>query len=83
MSNVNENNDVVILELDRPRELRLGNAAMKRFSEITKCPMDQLDKEMMRFDRIMCLMYVMLAHDAAQTGEILTPTQVDDLLDKH
>ena len=34
-----DRNDVVILELDRPRELRLGHKALKRFSALTYCSM--------------------------------------------
>ena len=31
-----DENDTVIIELDRPRELKLGHKAMKRFSALTK-----------------------------------------------
>ena len=41
----NDKNDVVILQLDRPRELRLGHKALKRFSALTGCAMSEMEQE--------------------------------------
>lgn len=76
-----DENDVVILELDRPRELRLGHKALKRFSALTGCAMTDMEKEIQHYDKMAALMYTMLAVDAEKHNETLTVEQVDDLLD--
>ena len=73
-----DKNDVVILELDRPRELRLGHKAMKRFSALTGCSMKQMEAEIQCYDRLATLIYVMLSGDDPE----LTPEEVDDLIDQ-
>lgn len=72
-----DKNDVVILELDKPRTLRLGHKALKRFSALAKCSMADMEKVMMQYDKVTCLVYVMLSEEDPE----LTPEQVDDLLD--
>ena len=85
MENTNlqlDRNDVVILELDRPRELRLGHKALKRFSALTSCSMTDMEKEIQRYDKLSCLLWVMVTQDQANHGEeMMTPEQLDDLLD--
>lgn len=76
-----DENDTVMIELDRPRELKLGHKALKRFSALTGCSMADMEKEVQHYDKLSCLLYVMLAVDAEDHGENLTPAQVDDLLD--
>lgn len=74
----NDKNDVVILQLDRPRELRLGHKALKRFSALTGCAMSEMEKEIQHYDKMTCLLYVMLSQEDPE----LTPEKVDDLLDE-
>lgn len=74
----NDRNDVVILELDRPRTLRLGHKALKRFSALTECSMTEMEAAVQRYDKLSALAYVMLSEE----DPTLTPEQVDDLLDK-
>lgn len=76
-----DENDTVIIELDRPRELKLGHKALKRFSALTGKSMVELQEAVQHYDVLTCLMYVMLAVDAEKHGEELTPEQVDDLLE--
>ena len=73
-----DKNDVVILELDKPRELRLGHKALKRFSALTGCSMQQLESEASRYDKMALLIYTMLSEDDPE----LTPESVDDLIDQ-
>lgn len=73
-----EHNDMVILDLDRPRVLRLGHKALKRFSALTGCSMTEMETEIQRYDRMSCLLYVMLSED----DPALTPEQADDLMDR-
>lgn len=83
-NNLPDHNDVVILELDRPRELRLGHRALKRFSALTECSLSAMDKEIERYDKAACLLWVMVTEDQRNNGEkqIMTPDELDDLLDK-
>ena len=75
-------NDVVILELDRPRELRLGHKALKRFSALTNCSMADMEQEIQRYDKLSCLLWVMVTQDQIDHDEdMMTPEQLDDLLD--
>lgn len=76
-----DGNDVVMIELDRPRELKLGHKALKRFSALTGSSMADMETEIQHYDKLACLMYVMLAIDGEKRGETLTPDQVDDLLE--
>lgn len=77
MNNLPNNNDTVILELDRPRELRLGHKALKRFSAMTGCSMEKMESAINNYETLSTLVYVMLS----QEDSTLTPEQVDDLLD--
>jgi len=70
-------NDAVFLDLDRPRELRLGHKALKRFSALAGCSMEEMEEAFKDYDKMTCLIYVMLS----QEDPSLTPEQVDDLLD--
>ena len=77
-----DRNDVVILELDRPRELRLGHKALKRFSSLTNCSMSDMEKEIQHYDKMSCLIWVMVTEDQTAHGEeMMTPEKLDDLLD--
>ena len=76
--NTPDKNDVVIIELDKPRELRLGHKAMKRFSALTGCSMVEIDEVTSHYDKLSALIYVMLSED--DPG--LSPEAVDALLDK-
>ena len=76
-----DENDTVIIELDRPRELKLGHKALKRFSALTGKSLAELEEAVQHYDVMAALIYVMLAVDAEKHGEDLTPEQVDDLLE--
>lgn len=73
-----DNNTTVILELDRPRELRCGHKALKQFSAITCCAMDDLQNQVRRYDKLTALLYCMLHAD----DPTVTPEQLDDWLDR-
>lgn len=77
-----DQNDVVILELDRPRELRLGHKALKRFSALTNCSMADMEQQIQCYDKLSCLLWVMITQDQLNNGEdMMSPEQLDDLLD--
>lgn len=73
-----ENNDTVILELDRPRELRLTHKVMKRFCAATGTRLSDIETTVDDYDNMTRLIFEMLrAEDPALTQE-----QCDDLLDR-
>lgn len=76
-------NDVVIIELDRPRELRFGHKALKTYQAITGQSMEDLGKGGFSFEDIEKLVYAGLLSDARANGETLTLEIVEDLLDNH
>lgn len=73
----NENNDIVILELDRPRELKLTHRVLKYFCAKTGLKMSQIEEAVDDYDNMTTLIYVMLLADDPE----LTPDKCDDLLD--
>lgn len=69
---------MVILNLDKPRELKFSHKAMRRFCALTKVSVPELQKAVQRYDLMATAVYCMLA---AQ-DESLTPKQVEDMLDE-
>ena len=74
------NNDTVVINLDRPRELRFGHKALKTFQAISDVKMENIGDDM-DFDTIEKLVYCGLLSDARKAGETLTLEVVGDLLD--
>jgi hypothetical protein len=70
-------NDVIILDLDHPRILRLGHKALKTYSAMTGTPMSEISDDLLRYDRLTLLLFVMLGAD----DKNLTPEKLDDLID--
>ncbi|MEK5415063.1 hypothetical protein [Paenibacillus sp. FSL L8-0708] len=81
MSN-NDNNDVVILDLDRPRELRYGHKALKKLVAITGKNIEEIDTENFDLAEIEKYIYCGLLSDATANGEVITLEQMEDLLDQ-
>lgn len=73
-----EHNDLVIIELDRPRTLKLSHLVMKRFSAATKMPIVEMDTVGTRYDYISEMMYFMLNHD----DPTLSRAKADELLEQ-
>ena len=69
---------MVILNLDKPRELKFSHKAMRQFCALTKVGMDEMDEAFMRYDLMATAVYCMLA---AQDSS-LTPNQVEDILEE-
>lgn len=69
---------MVILNLDKPRELKFSHKAMRQFCALTKVSMPGLQQAVQRYDLMATAVYCMLA---AQ-DDSLTPGQVEDMLDK-
>lgn len=76
-------NDVVIIELDRPREIRYGHKALKTYQAISGASIEDLGAGGFSFEEIERLVYCGLLSDARANGETLTIEAVEDLLDAH
>ena len=69
---------MVILNLDKPRELKFSHKAMRQFCALTKVSVPELQQAVQRYDLMATAVYCMLA---AQ-DDSLTPGQVEDMLDE-
>ena len=79
-----EKNNVVLIHLDRPRELRFSNKAIKEYSALTQTSMKDLDDSLLEFENQEAAAWILLKHDSIRCSEkILTREEVADLLDKH
>lgn len=69
---------MVILNLDKPRELKFSHKAMRKFSALTQTPLTELKEAVTRYDLMSAAVYCMLS----AADETLTPEQVDDMLER-
>lgn len=69
---------MVILHLDKPRELKFSHKAMRKFSALTQTPLTELRAAVTRYDLMTTAVYCMLS----VADESLTPGQVDDMLEQ-
>lgn len=76
------NNDVVMIQLDRPREIRYGHKALKKLVALTGLDIEQIDTSNLDLGEIEKYLYCGLLSDAAAHGETLELEQMEDLLDK-
>ncbi|WEG14006.1 hypothetical protein PU629_06455 [Pullulanibacillus sp. KACC 23026] len=74
-------NDVVIIELDRVRELRFGHKALKTYQALTGNELENLSLDGFSSEELEQFMYCGLLSDAKKNGEILEQDQMEDLLD--
>ncbi|WP_135553226.1 hypothetical protein [Paenibacillus cymbidii] len=74
-------NDVVIIELDRPRELRFGHKALKRMSALSGKSMEDMESGDLNFEELEQIFYYGLTRDAQENGETLTLDMMEDILD--
>lgn len=79
-----DNNDVVIIQLDRPRQLRFTHTAIKTLLAMTGMTMEELDQDMnfQNPEFIEQFAYCGLLRDAKNNGETLQFEQMPDLLDE-
>jgi hypothetical protein len=78
------NNDIVIIELDRPRQLKFGHTALKTLEELTGITITALDEQMdlMNHELREKVIYCGLLKDAKDQGETLNLNQIPALLDE-
>jgi hypothetical protein len=76
-----DNNDLVMITLDRPRYLWCGHRAMKTITALTGKNIAELDTEKVSMADLEIIMYALLLRDARENGEDLRLEQMEDLLD--
>lgn len=72
-----EGNNVVIINLDKPRELKLTHKVLKRFMAKHKLKMTSFDAAVEDYEKMTDLIYEMLRAEDPN----LTPAECDNLLD--
>lgn len=78
---VSDNNDLVVINLDRPRFLRFGHKALKKLSRLTGKKLEQMDENDFDLADLEKIMWCGLQADAKENGEELKLDQMEDLLD--
>lgn len=77
------NNDVVMMNLDRPREIRFGHKALKKVVAMTGKTLEEIENNgFSDFEIVEKMAYCGLLEDAQENGETLKLEDMEDLLDK-
>ncbi|MCJ8008120.1 hypothetical protein ACFFF5_17795 [Lederbergia wuyishanensis] len=79
---MSDKNDLVIINLDRPRVLRFGHKALKTLTALTGMTFDDIDLENFDLETIEKVFYCGLLSDAKENNETLKLEDMEDLLDK-
>ena len=74
-------NDVVMINLDRPRQLFCGHKAMKMMTKLMGTDIDVMDMNNIDLENIEIVMYCLLLKDARENNETLKLEDMEDLLD--
>lgn len=77
-----DNNDVIFINLDRPRQLRYGHKAIKQLLALTGINIEEVDPDNINLDDLEKYIYCGLLADAKEHGETLELKQMEDLLDQ-
>jgi hypothetical protein len=76
-----EKNMTVLIELDRPREVRFGHKALKKLMALTGKSLNNITEEEFSLEELERVMFCGLLSDAKEHGETLELEQMEDLLD--
>jgi hypothetical protein len=76
-----DNNDLVVLNLDRPRFVRFGHKALKQLTLLTGTNLEKLDEGDFGLEEVEKVMWCGLQQDAKEKGEPLKLEDMEDLLD--
>lgn len=77
----NENNDLVVINLDRPRFLRYGHKALKQMGKLTGNGLASMDMDNFDLEQLEKIVYCGLLSDAKDNDEVLKLEDMEDLLD--
>lgn len=75
-------NDVVIVHLDRERELRFGHKALKKINATGQSLTSDGDGDELNFEELERIFFYGLEKDARDNGEQLTLEMMEDILDE-
>jgi hypothetical protein len=79
---MSDKNDIVIINLGRPRVLRFGHKALKMLGAMTGKDVDAaIDMDKLDLEVLEKIMYCGLLRDAKENGEDLKLEDMEDLLD--
>lgn len=78
---MSKKNDIVMIELDRPRMLWFGHKALKTLTALTGKQVDELEINGSDLEDLEKIFYCGLMKDAKENGETLTIEQMEDLMD--
>ncbi|MEH7503290.1 hypothetical protein V7152_14975 [Neobacillus drentensis] len=81
MTNTIEKNDVVVINLDRPRFLRFGHKALKKLGALTGKGLANMGTEDFDLDELEKILFCGLLSDAKENGETLKLEDMEDILD--
>lgn len=76
-----EKNTIVLIKLDRVREVRFGHKALKMLMSLTGKNLSNIASEEFSLEELEKVMYCGLLSDAKEHGENLEIEQMEDLLD--
>jgi hypothetical protein len=79
---MSDKNDLVIINLDRPRVLRFGHKALKQLMAMTGKNIDNIEVDGADLEEIEKIIYCGLLSDAKENNEVLKLDDMEDLLDK-
>jgi hypothetical protein len=75
-------NDLVFINLDRPRFLRYGHKALKKLTALTDMDISKMDMSNFQLEDLEKVLYCGLLSDAKEHGETLKLEDMEDLLDQ-
>lgn len=76
-----KHNDIVTIELDRPREMHFRHKEMKQLQALYGVDPEQIDTRSMSAKREEQIMHIMLQRDAQNHGQELKLSDMEELLD--
>ena|ERR1700752_428099 len=75
-------NNVVVINLDRPREIRFGHSALKNMTASLNISLENFDIDGGNLEQVEQIMYFGLLSDARKNGETLKMEDMEGLLDE-
>jgi hypothetical protein len=81
MSENKEKNNLVIVNLDRPRFVKFGHKALKQLGTLTGKKLEEMDENDFDLADLEKIMWCGLQADARENGEQLKLEDMEDLLD--
>lgn len=81
MSENTEKNNLIVINLDRPRFVKFGHKALKQLGTLTGKKLEEMDENDFDLADLEKIMWCGLQADARENGEQLKLEDMEDLLD--